>query len=156
MSYIWGNTGDLRNVSLSFGSYQLPSLHNSGSTDFLYLRAFDVHFKLSSLCGHRVSVRKRAFQDRLVGYELYHEPSDVLIIAESDDWHVVWEYRVLASSQGPQSAPPSIVHGQIGIVVFEQLSTHNVSVTMKKPGWPPQPCVVRLRDVLGFTGYTTP
>ena len=116
MSYIWGNTGDGRNVSVTFGSYKLPSLHNYGSTDFLYLRTFDVHIKLSSRCVHRVSVRKRAFQDRLVGGELYHEPSEVLIIAESDDWHVVWEYRVLASSQGPQSTPPSIVRGPIRVV----------------------------------------
>ena len=100
----------------------LPGALAKYSFDYVFLRAKGTRVEFATLCGHTVKVEPLAFAKRAGGHR---EALSVRITAESADWRAEWSHAVRSSAVNNGGT-------DLGLVVFEQLSMHNLTLIDKR------------------------
>ena len=123
--YKWGslNGGD-SGIGGVYGAYLLPKPLAEKSVDYVFVRAHGKRVEFGTLCGHKVKVTPRSFVTHSDGRK---EATAMLITAESADWSLTWSHAMLSSAANPGGKG-------LGLVVYEQLSMHNLTLTQKSTG----------------------
>ena len=149
--YKWGSVGDGKGTGAVYGAYLGPGLLSGLSVDYIFVRSGSTRVKFGTLCGHRVTVKPLGFIDRAGGHK---EASAVQLTAESDEWKLEWTHRMLSSAVNP---------GGVGLqlIVYEQLSTHNLTLTKKAArggveAAGEEVAVASLSGAWGFTEWSNP
>ena len=151
--YKWGSVGDGKGTGAVYGAYLGPGVLSGLSVDYIFVRSGSTRVKFGTLCGHRVTVKPLGFIDRAGGHK---EASAVQLTAESDEWKLEWTHRMLSSAVNP---------GGVGLqlIVYEQLSTHNLTLTKKAArggveaaGAGEEVAVASLSGAWGFTEWSNP
>ena len=173
--YKWGSTGDGKAIGAVYGAYLVPDplqpLKPFLSVGYIFVRAHGRRVKFGSLCRHhKLTVRPTGFVDRPEGHR---EATGVHLTAETPEWSLDWRHAVLSSGRNPGG-------GGLGLLVYEQLSHHNLTLTPKThaaasfllrgearagavSGEPPAasparaaPAFATLRGAYGFTEWSNP
>jgi len=120
--YKWGSiNGGTSGIGGVYGGYLLPRPLSKLSVDYVFVRAHGQRVEFATLCGHHVSMRPLAFTSHPGGHR---EATAVRLTAESHEWRLEWVHAVRSSA----------VNGGgkgLGLVVYEQLSMHNLTLTAK-------------------------
>ena len=120
--YKWGSVyGGASGVGGVYGAYLLPKPFSKSSIDYVFLRAHGKRIEFATLCGHHVHIEPLAFVDRAGGHR---EATAVRITAESRAWRAEWTHAVRSSALNSGGTG-------LGLVVYEQLSEHNLTLIAK-------------------------
>lgn len=144
--YKWGSTGDAKSVGAVYGAYMLPGALANLSVGYVFVRAHDTHIKFGTLClGHSIRLHALGFIDRPDGHK---EATGVVLTAESPDYQLTWTHQRRSSATGGG--------GGLGLVVYEQLSVHNLTLVDKRAGATSTAPMVALTNSFGFTEWSNP
>ncbi len=148
--YKWGSTGDpSRGIGAVYGTYILPSLLSRWSAGYLFVRAAGMRIKFGTVCeGDEMVVRPLGFISRPTG----KEATGLHIKAKNAEWELEWVHRRLSSDVNPGGKG-------LGLVVYEQLSVHNLTLTRRGAaggGGGRAPYTAQLVDAFGFTEWSDP
>ena len=125
-----------------YGAYLLPKPLAHKSVDYVFARAHGQRVEFGTLCGHKVEVSPRSFVTHSDGRK---EATAMLITAESADWSLTWSHAMRSSAANPGGTG-------LGLVVYEQLSMHNLTLTQKSTGQ----TFAEVTAVPGFTEWSDP
>ena len=156
--YKWGSVGDASAIGAVYGAYLIPDpllpLKPLMSFDYIFVRAHGKRIKFGTLCRHhKLTVRPTGFVHRPGGHK---EATGVHLTADTPDWSLDWQHSVLSSAANPGGAG-------LGLIVYEQLSTHNLTLTpktssaarwLKGPAADATPPFATLRGAYGFTEWS--
>jgi len=143
--YKWGQVGNGVDVGAVYGGYLLPGRLDSMSVDYIFVRAHGHRIKFGTLCGHRLSLTPLAFESRPGGHR---EASAVQLRAVSDEWKLEWVHRKVTSAINSGGKG-------LGLVVWEQLSIHNLTLTPVSASEATLP-YASLSNAWGFTEWSNP
>lgn len=122
--YKWGSTGDGATVGAVYGAYLLPRPFSFVSAGYVFVRAHGTRLKFSTLChGHKLRITPMGFVDHPAGHR---EATAVRLTVETPEWELVWEHAMRSSRANPGGK-------SLGLVVYEQLSSHNLTLTARQP-----------------------
>ena len=152
--YKWGSIyGGASGIGGVYGAYLGPGPLSKLSIDYIFVRAHGQRVKFGTLCGHHVSMQPLAFVSHPGGHR---EATAVRLTAESREWRLEWEHRVLSSAVNGGGTG-------LGLVVYEQLSTHNLTLIKKGGGGGGgggedggASTFAELRGAPGFTEWSNP
>ena len=144
--YKWGSlNGGASGIGAVYGAYLLPGPLSKLSVDYIFVRvpgAVPRRIEFGTLCGHAVHVTPLAFTDHPGGHR---EAVALRLTAKSSEYQLEWVHHVRSSGINGGG------HG-LGLVVFEQLSFHNLTVTATKDG----AIVAQVANAPGFTEWSNP
>ena len=115
----------------------MPPLRN-----VVFVRAHGQRVEFGTLCGHKVEVSPLAFKTHAGGIK---EATAMLITAESAEWSLSWSHAMRSSAANPGGEG-------LGLVVYEQLSMHNLTLFHKSTGQ----TFANVTAVPGFTEWSDP
>ena len=148
--YKWGSIyGGTSGIGGVYGGYLLPGPLAKYSVDYVFVRAHGRRIEFATLCGHKVSIEPLALANRPGGYR---EATSVRLTAENADWRVEWVHAVRSSAVNEGGTG-------LGLVVYEQLSMHNLTLTAKRrvgDAYTIDATFAELRDAPGFTEWSNP
>ena len=126
-----------------YGAYLLPGPLKSVSVDYVFVRApGGERVEFGTLCGHHVTFTPLRFVTHADGRK---EATAVSIAATSPKYELRWTHEMRSSAANPGGAG-------LGLVVYEQLSVHNLTLTEKATGR----TAAAASGVFGFTEWSGP
>ena len=142
--YKWGSiNGGAGGVGGVYGAYLLPGPLKSVSVDYVFVRApGGERVEFGTLCGHHVTFTPLRFVTHADGRK---EATAVSIAATSPKYELRWTHEMRSSAANPGGAG-------LGLVVYEQLSVHNLTLTEKATGR----TAAAASGVFGFTEWSGP
>jgi len=149
--YKWGSVyGGGNGVGGVYGAYLLPPPFSQLSVDYVFFRSGNLRLEFATLCGHSVKIEPLTFANRTGGRR---EAMSLRIVAESSEWRLDWMHQVVSSAVNGGGTG-------LGLVVWEQLSMHNVTLTSRQGGKANQAgdsdLQSELRMAPGFTEWSAP
>ena len=108
------------------------------------MRAGGQRVEFATLCGHHLHVEPLTFVNHSGGRR---EATSVRLTARSRDWELEWVHAVRSSAVNGGGTG-------LGLVVYEQLSMHNLTLTKRADGSASP--FAQLVEVPGFTEWSNP
>lgn len=144
--YKWGSTGNGKDIGAVYGTYFLPGPFANKTVGYIFVRVKGQRIKFGTLClGDSMHVAPLGFITHSDGHT---EATAVHLQAENRDWKLDWVHERKSSATGGG--------GGLGLVVYEQLSMHNLTLTPKTNKARAGGDGAQLINAFGYTEWSNP